>query len=382
VSGYRNQGFMDGLLRGWGFVSDLQQREKDNEYRQQEFGLRRDAAGREEARFDQEKAGWLPTEKVGELANLGYEDTKGQYGLGAQRRAVEAAGMQTPQQAAQLRDAGVSDTLAGFDFNAKQRPLVLDGLQYQKEARQPVAQVQEGYGLDLEGKRLGNKKTRAEIDYTNRKGTGTASGMSFSIGPDGTITYSNDGGLAKPTVNKLEETIVNSQAGLDRLRGIQRSFDPKYLKLQTQASAGLAGFKDKLGMSNENDKKLLGQYEGFRSKTLNNLNLYIKEITGAAMSEAEAGRIQSVMPSLKDGPTAFKTKMDAVMNELSRAQARAYYTRRNGLDLGSIPLASMDAIIDDFGEKVEQQIIQQNPGIDPKEAEKVAHEQVKRAFGM
>lgn len=357
MSGYRNQGFMDGLMRGYGFVDEL--RRKD-----EEAAFRKERAGKEDERWEKNYGLSLKAD--------GRAETEHKYLADSRLPAEQARG---------LAEAGAKDAQEGYTFNSQQRPLALQGLEYQRDTRQPVEEVRETQQLGLQGARLGIDKTNAEIGALNRKGTQT-SGMSLSIGPDGTISYSNDGGLAKPTINDLEKTIVQSQAGLDRLRGIQRSFDPKYLKLQSQVGAGIAGLKDKVGLSTPADKKVLEQYEGFKSKTLNNLNLYIKEITGAAMSEAEAQRIQSTMPSLGDGPTAFKAKMDSVMNELSRAQARAYYTRRNGVDLGSIPLASMDAIIDDYGEKVEQQIRQQNPGIDPKEAERVAHEQVKRAFGM
>lgn len=212
-------------------------------------------------------------------------------------------------------------------------------------------------------------------------------GTSLTVGPDGTVQF-NDGvtgaspTLAKPTANALEETIVKSQAGLDRLRNIQRSFDPKFLNLQHQVGSAVAGLKDKVGIASDADKQTVAQYEGFKSKTLNNLNLYIKDITGAAMSETEAARIKSAVPSLEDGPTAFKAKMDSTIHDLSRAQARAYYTRKNGLDMSAVPLSNMDQIIDEYGANVERQIKAANPSLEQTEIDKLAHEQVRRAFGM
>ena len=69
------------------------------------------------------------------------------------------------------------------------------------------------------------------------------------------------------------------------------------------------------------DRKYLEDFTTLRAKSVSNLNSYIKEMTGAAMSEAEAKRLMAVMPNAGtgvfdgDSPTQFKTKLDVVVRE-------------------------------------------------------------------
>jgi hypothetical protein len=245
-----------------------------------------------------------------------------------------------------------------------------------EKADKPTSGMQE-YEL---AKREGFKGSY--LDFVQAK-----KGQGFSVTtPDGTVVQmggpAGGGSLAKPTLNNLEETIVNAQAGLDRLRQVGRDFDPSFLKLQNQLGANVAKWKDKIGAASPEDREKIKEYETFRSGVLNNLNLYIKEITGAAMSQQEAVRIIAAMPSMDDGPTQFRSKYDRVVEGLSRALARAYYTRQNGLSMDAVPIEQMDKIIDDYGGKIEKQIKAQNPDMDQAEVERLAMDQVRRAFGM
>jgi hypothetical protein len=95
----------------------------------------------------------------------------------------------------------------------------------------------------------------------------------------------------------------------------------------------------------------LTEYSDFRRNSLNNINLFIKEITGAQMSEREADRIRQAMPDpgegLLDGDssTQFESKWSSTMYSLRMIMARNIRLRKNGFDDQTIQkLAQTDSL--------------------------------------
>jgi len=269
-----------------------------------------------------------------------------------------------------------------------------------QSARQSALTKPEGKpfeATDKDGNRVLVQRN-ADGSLTPVEGFGPAAksgGISLTT-PDGStvqIGGPQNGGsseLSNPTVNKLQESMVNYQGGLDRLRSIREKAAPGFLTYQGKIDAALLNAKDKaqlfgmrpFGALDEKDKDFLVGYTQFKSDTTNNLNRYIKEITGAAMTQAEAERIMSAAPTLDDGPTTFTAKLDSTVNQLSKAMARAHWTLKNGVSVDSIPLENMDQVVQEYGNKVESQIRASNPDMPADEVEKLAISQVRRAFGM
>lgn len=209
-------------------------------------------------------------------------------------------------------------------------------------------------------------------------------GLAITL-PDGT-TISEGGplpGMGKPAQNKLEETLITSQAGLDRLRGIASKFKPEYQTWEGKLKGGIASLKDKAGVDiTDEDKKYLGDFESYRADVLGNLNLYIKDITGAAMSEPEAKRIQATMPNDTDGPTQFQSKLASTMKNLGRVQARAYYTLARGLSLDKIGLEQIDDVIRKRGSELEDDLKGKMAGASDDEVKAAVKQQLMREFGL
>jgi hypothetical protein len=160
------------------------------------------------------------------------------------------------------------------------------------------------------------------------------------------------GGFTRGTQGAVEKKENDALAGLSRLKQIENAFDPRYLKLGTRWSSLLSAGKEKLGMNvSVADKKQLREYSAFKRKAISNLNQYIKEITGAQMSEKEAERLMKGMPNPGQGmfdgdsPTEFKAKMDDVMSELRMAAARLNYVRKHGFEMSKVELSNMPALI-------------------------------------
>lgn len=203
--------------------------------------------------------------------------------------------------------------------------------------------------------------------------------------PDGTVIDlggGQHGDLTKPTVNRLQEDVVNFQAGMDRLRQIRASARPEFLTAQGRVAGIWAKGKDYFDAATPEEKKYLSDFTSFKSNTLDNLNRYIKEITGAAMTNAEASRIKAGMPTTEDSPTEFASKWDATMTQLSRANARASYTLKSGLPLDNVSLDDMDKIINQRAREIMGELKRRNPGISDQDAIKAAQAAVNREFGQ
>jgi len=134
-----------------------------------------------------------------------------------------------------------------------------------------------------------------------------AGASSVSVGAD----------WGKPATNKLQEATIDTAEGIKRLTEVKNSFDRSYLTYGKQLGTAIDATLEKLGKDLSPQKqKALVDYTRFKRRTLSNLNLYIKAITGAAMSETEAVRITNALPNMDDSSSQFKSKLDDVIEEL------------------------------------------------------------------
>jgi hypothetical protein len=155
------------------------------------------------------------------------------------------------------------------------------------------------------------------------------------------INVNVDMGMTKKTKGMVEEKLFNAQENLARLNEITEMYKPEFLEIKTKTKAlgtkwqeigkGTPiekGLNLLFGKATEKDKELFSEYSSFKRSSINNINLYIKEITGAQMSEKEADRIRLGMPDPGEGlfdgdaPTQFESKLESSMQSLRLSQAR------------------------------------------------------------
>lgn len=190
------------------------------------------------------------------------------------------------------------------------------------------------------------------------------------------------GELGKKTGENLQEKFFNAQEGLGRLKAIGETFRPEFLTLGGRASALKTKWKDFAGMElDQGEKKYLTDYTTFTANAYDNLNRYIKEITGAAMTNAEAGRITKSLPNPEsDGPQEFQAKYNATITQLQRAVARTRYALTTKQPIETYSIDNIDQIMDERGMQIEKQLI--DSGLSPQQAEAQAMKQVKQEFGL
>lgn len=215
-------------------------------------------------------------------------------------------------------------------------------------------------------------------------------GMQLTTNPDGTVTFSNGAvpsPLTKPNANKVQDKAFNATEYLARLNAIEKSYKPEYQRYQDRFAFGWDSIKDKLGADlSKRDKAELAGFTTFKRRAIENLNLTIKEITGAAMTNAESERISKQVPyagtGLFDGdsPTEFGAKLNDSLGSVRAALRRYHYAMNKGVDWRSITLNQMDQIIEERGKELTKHYM--DKGMDEETAWATALEDLRKEFGL
>jgi hypothetical protein len=217
---------------------------------------------------------------------------------------------------------------------------------------------------------------------------------------DATAKMGGSSAMGAPAKNTIEEKAINAAEQLSRLSSIEAEFDPKYLTAQSQLGTWWNGVKAKFNADslNDDERDELIKATNFRAKSLNNVNNYIKEITGAAMAVSEADRILKTQPNPGlgilngvwdgDDPVSFKAKLDGNIKQTKMALARAAYMQKKGIWKGAeaaasaIPLQRMEGIINDRANAIKQDILSRNPKLKGADLAPVVRRQLAEEFGL
>jgi hypothetical protein len=218
-------------------------------------------------------------------------------------------------------------------------------------------------------------KTGKAVYMTEQQALGMtpAGGQGFNVTlPDGTTVSMGEQGsqvgpgeLAKPTVNNLQETIVNSSNRLDRLNLLLNSYRPEYLQARGLFKAGTTELKDFLGMDiPDADKQFLRGYSEFKASSSQEFSSTLKELSGTAASEGEVARVMKGVPSDQDkSPEVFEAKARATTKFITRAIMRANWALKNGIGVQSVdqlakamPLEGIDAVYEKRANEIWQEL--------------------------
>jgi len=225
----------------------------------------------------------------------------------------------------------------------------------------------------------------------------------ITVGPDGTVSIKRGVGAAsgsgisdKVTERKITAKLIDKSESLSRLNSIKGMYKPTYQKFSTQVGQLWSAAKEKyLGMKlSPEDAQELKDYTQYRQTVIEHLNLYIKDITGAQMSEAEAKRLGKAVPNAeKDSPTEFEGKLENSIRTGQLAVARYQYLLREGFTDAAIsklmePVdpkkpelgAPIDRVLplDKFKQvmkKREDEMVQENPNISDEDLKKKLREE-------
>jgi hypothetical protein len=144
-------------------------------------------------------------------------------------------------------------------------------------------------------------------------------------------------GLEKPTKGALEKKVISGVDALARLDAMEQGFEERFLTTPNIIRRAIAERAERSGISlPESEKREVAAGDKFKQDVLENLNLYIKDITGAQMSAQEATRLTAALPNMDNSPTVFKTRIKNSIQKLRLAVARSTILLNEGLDVAEL----------------------------------------------
>lgn len=193
------------------------------------------------------------------------------------------------------------------------------------------------------------------------------------------------GGLTKKTQGDVEESLIGTQQGLDRLAQIGKSYNPEFSTYQGAAKAEAFRQLEKTGIGlNPERAEYLKGYTVWRQNAGDNLSRYVKEISGAAATDAERQDLNKNLPNTEDSPTQFMAKFENKERQLKMVHARLSFIRSRGLQPGAnfagISLDQVPELIEQRGQEIEAQLLQQ--GVPPDQIKQVVAQQLKQEFSL
>lgn len=215
--------------------------------------------------------------------------------------------------------------------------------------------------------------TQEEILASPGKYVPQPSGMKLIQTEDGFVLATggqeaSSADLTNTTTSKLEGAEINVRNMLSRIENIDAAFDPEFLQWGARGTALWSGIKEKAGVElSPEEKEFQTRYTTFASRAIDNINARLNELSGAAVSPAEAERIRASLPDPGDGlfsgdsPTEFTAKVKDLKKRLKLEAMKLSYARQRGLDALSIGVDDFQLVVEQRGKQIEQQVRADNP---------------------
>jgi len=169
-----------------------------------------------------------------------------------------------------------------------------------------------------------------ERGFVPASGPKAPSGMAISFNQDtGQFEFRQGAGadLTPTTTTGVQKAIISAEDALAGLTEIERSFKPEYATIWGQAGNTIRSWRAWLtGSLPPEEAAKLEDYATWQATTAANMNEYLHEMSGAAISPEEAVRLIAALPNKDDDPITFKAKLDRVIRdtkaEIARNRAR------------------------------------------------------------
>lgn len=215
-------------------------------------------------------------------------------------------------------------------------------------------------------------------------------GQSLTVGADGTVQFTQGGGpITGPTLNKIEDKIINQGDTLAQITAIRSKFRPEFQEIGTRVGAKWAALKAKAGGAaalSPDEKGLLRDFSAFRAEAGQMFSLTLKELSGAAVTPPEMKRAEAWLPNpgngITDGddPVTLQTKLDRFEEFTRRALMKYHYIRNNGLTINDVDVDQMPQVMQQRGDAVYAEITAQ--GLQGDEARAATLQRLADEFGL
>lgn len=174
--------------------------------------------------------------------------------------------------------------------------------------------------------------------------------------------------LSGKAVGTLEDVIINTDTLTAALGEMGGKFDSSYLTLPEQLVQGGLAAAEKMGIPLS--PELVGRMEGYsewKQTSIDALNKYINQITGAAVGVQEEKRIRAAFPDpQKDSPTQYISKLRQSYKMALGGRKRAERLLRSGVTRQLSP-KELDAMgLDEVSDAEVDALLYRMHGIPPR----------------
>ncbi len=144
--------------------------------------------------------------------------------------------------------------------------------------------------------------------------------------------------LTTGTETAVQKDVLSTQDLKSRLDTIAAGFRPEFLTFEGQLGQGVNAFRERFlesfgfGELSPEQRQALQEFTTFKRDTVNNLSLFVADLSGAAVTPEEARRLGQSLPGVDDSPTQFQSKLNATIRDTNRALARFNFALSQGLD--------------------------------------------------
>jgi len=192
------------------------------------------------------------------------------------------------------------------------------------------------------------------------------SGMTITADGQGgfTMTQGSGAGLGKPTMNKVEQKVLNAGDTLSQLVSIKSRFKPEFQEIGTKTGMVWSALKDKINSDSldEVEKQNLEEFTSYRADAGQMFALTLKELSGVAVNPTEMKRAETWLPNPGtgifdgDSPAQLKSKIDRFEEFTRRALMKYSYVQRNGLDINNVDVDDMPNLMNKRGSELETEL--------------------------
>ena len=161
-------------------------------------------------------------------------------------------------------------------------------------------------------------------------------GQTINIDSEGNISIGKGSlnNMSKKTQGSLEGDILSGTDALDQLNMIEATFEKDFYTIGGKSEAWLKNFFNKMDPSQVD---AFTQRKGVHDQyVLQYFNAYRKWVTGVASGEKEMAWIQRSIPSSKDAPMTFESKLKSIKAYTEKAIARQKLALNKGLNIEPI----------------------------------------------
>lgn len=148
------------------------------------------------------------------------------------------------------------------------------------------------------------------------------------------LSSEGESALTPSMKTELQKQYFNARSIYEDMNSIKKEMDPKFLTYEGRIKGSIYEFKDKLNMTDSDEKSYLAAQTKAFQKVERSFNKYKKLITGVAASPQEIKMLRQTYINKDLSPTQFTASVDGLLQEMnSQMNMYGQMLQENGIRL-------------------------------------------------